>query len=166
MSRKIQKIYFVEKQEYFSHLNKKNIKINNFQNCEVLNLEIKDPKIYNQIEADSVNIILINPPYYLVKSSIPSKIEEKVIAKFEDENFLDDFFNFSKILLKDGGEIFMVNKFERLVDIFCISRKYNIEPKILKPILSKPYKKNDLVLLKFVKNGKNHLKIETPFVIN
>lgn len=166
LSRKIKKMYFIEKQQYFSYLNQKNIEINKFKNYKVLNLDIKDPKIYEQIKPESVDIILINPPYYLTETSIPSEIKEKFIAKFEDENFLDIFFKLSNTLLKNKGEIFMVNKFERLVDIFCMSRKNNIEPKILQPILSNPLKKNDLVLLKFVKNGRNFLKIENPFLIN
>ena len=60
----------------------------------------------------------------------------------------------------------MVNKLERLVDIFFLARKYKIEPKIMCHILPKHSKKHALALLKFVKNGRFFLKIENPFIID
>lgn len=164
--KKIKKIYFLEKQKYFAELNEKNIKINDIKNANIINLDIKDPNVINNISPNSVDIILINPPYYLASSSLKSSGIEKSIAKFEDDNFLDHFFKLSKTILKDRGEIYMVNRPERLVDIFYISRKHKIEPKIMKNIISDPSKKHSLVLLKFVKNGNNFLKIEDPFIIS
>ena len=60
----------------------------------------------------------------------------------------------------------MINKPERLVDLFVTSRRYNIEPKILRNVLSSSKKKPSLILIKFVKNANSFLKIEDPYIIN
>ena len=59
----------------------------------------------------------------------------------------------------------MVHKPERLVDIFCLMRKYHIEPKILKAIYPNVNSKPSLILIKGVKNAKEFLKVEKPVYI-
>lgn len=59
----------------------------------------------------------------------------------------------------------MVHRPERLVDIFYLMRKYNLEPKILKVVYSKNNSEPKLVLIKGIKNGKAFLKIENPLYI-
>lgn len=164
--RDIQRLIFVEKQKYFADLNTRNLELNNFENFEVINKDIKNPSLLEQITANSADIILINPPYNISTSSILSDLEEKANAKFEESDFLSVFFDLANKILRDRGKIYMVNKPERLVDIFIESRKNNIEPKKLKSILSNPYKRPSLVLIEFVKNAKPFLKIEDPFIIN
>lgn len=163
--KKIKKIFFVEKQDYFADLNKRNLELNNFKNFSVINLDIKNNEIFNKIGLNSVDIILCNPPYNIGSRAVKSASQEKSIAKFEDENFLDTFFLFCNKILKNKGEIYMIHRPERLVDIFTSCRNYSIEPKIMRFVLSNPLNKPPLVLLKFVKNGNNFLKIEDPFII-
>lgn len=166
--KKIQKLFFIEKQKYFADINLRNLIINNLEIQEkyaIINSDIKNKAILDQIEPNSVNIILVNPPYNISTNAVISAIDRKSLAKFEEKDFLDAFFSLSSILLKNKAKIFMVHRPERIVDIFSSSRKYNIEPKVMRYILSDPYKKPALVLLKFVKNGNNFLKIENPFII-
>ncbi len=164
--RSIKKMYFIEKQAYFADLNQRNIDLNDLQGYEVLNFDIKDDQILDIIAPNSIDIILSNPPYYISTSSIPSESKEMLEAKFGDEDFLDKFFYLANKLLKDKGVLFMINKPERLVDLFVTSRKHNIEPKILRNVLSSSKKKSSLILIKFVKNANSFLKIEDPYIIN
>ncbi len=164
--KKIEELYFVDKQEYFTKLNNKNIEINNIANAKALNFDLKNNEINDFFAPESVDIILINPPYYIDTDTVKPDISSKEMSRCEDESFLEAFFILSKRILKSGGEIFMVNKPERLVDLFFLARKYKIEPKNMKNIISDPKKRNSLVLLRFVKNGKNFLKVEEPFIIN
>lgn len=165
--RKIQKLFFIEKQDYFADLNKRNIKINNFDfnNYLVLNFDINNKDIINIIPLNSVDIILCNPPYHSFKNTVKSSSGKKAIAKFEEKDFLNDLFSLANKILKSKGEFYMVHRPERLVDLFNISRNYSIEPKIIKFIVSSPLIKPSLVLLKFVKNANSSLRIEDPFLI-
>ena len=60
-------------------------------------------------------------------------------------------------LLKFGGSFFTVNKEDRLVDIICLCRKYNLETKEIKVI--KSTKGSNIVLVKAKKGGKSGVKI-------
>ena len=164
--REIEKIFFIEKQGYFADLNKRNLEENNFKNFKVINKNIKDKAIFDEIEANSVDIILVNPPYGIVGSIVNSTFKEKSIARSEKNDFLEHFFSFAHKILKSNGEIFMVHRPERLVDIFCAARQNKIEPKTMKMVNSDPSKKPAIVLLRLVKSARPFLKIEDPFIIN
>ena len=59
----------------------------------------------------------------------------------------------------------MVNRPERLVDIFEYSRKYKLEPKELRIVYSKPNSNPKLVLIKAVKYANKYLKVREPLYI-
>ena len=68
-------------------------------------------------------------------------------------------------MLKFNGEFFMVHKPERLVEIFCLMRKYKIEPKrirFVQPSLDKPA---NIVLIEGSKNAGEFLKVEKPLCV-
>ena len=54
----------------------------------------------------------------------------------------------------------MVHRTERLVDLFYLLRKYNIEPKNIRFVCSNKNKESKLVLIKAIKCGKPFLNIE------
>ena len=58
------------------------------------------------------------------------------IAKHEIKITLEEIIKEASSLLKFGGYFYIVNKEDRLVDIFTLCRKYNLEPKELKIIKS------------------------------
>ena len=59
----------------------------------------------------------------------------------------------------------MVHRPDRIVDIFYLMRKYNIEPKSLKLVYPYINKEPNLMLIKGIKNAKPFLKIERPLFI-
>ena len=59
----------------------------------------------------------------------------------------------------------MVHRPDRIVDIFYLMRKYNIEPKLLKLVYPYINKEPNLMLIKGIKNAKPFLKIERPLFI-
>lgn len=156
----LKKIFFLEKQEYFVNLNKKNAEENlTKEEFEILNwdlINIKDEKI-KQIE-NSFDIITVNPPYKKYNSGINSSNVIKTIAKKEEENFLESLFKFSKKILKENGKMYMVNRPDRIVDICFFARKYKLEPKIMQ-IITNDKNTPKLILIQFVKNGGEFLKI-------
>lgn len=47
-----------------------------------------------------------------------------------DKLSIDDLFRSAKRMLKVNGNMFMIHRADRIVDIFENARKYNLEPKI------------------------------------
>ena len=88
-----------------------------------------------------------------------------MISRHEIEWTLEDIVKVSKQYLKDKGELYMVHRPERIVDILYLFRKYKIEPKEIRFVNSKAFQKPNLVLIKAVKNGKEFLKVYEPLII-
>ncbi len=155
----LKKVIGVEIQEEVAKMAKKSILLNNLENrFEILNCNIKElNKIY---ENQTFDVIVTNPPYKKQDSGIINENEKKLISRHEITANLEDFIKISKDLLKDKGELYMVHRPERLVDILELMRKYKIEPKELKMVCPNKNKEPNLVLIKGVKNAKPFLKVE------
>ena len=155
----LKKVIGVEIQEEVAKMAKKSILLNGLEGrFEILNCNIKElNKIYKK---QTFDVIVTNPPYKKQNSGIVNENEKKVISRHEITANLEDFIKIAKDLLKDKGELYMVHRPERLVDIFELMRKYRIEPKVLKMVCPNKNKEPNLVLIKGVKNAKTFLKIE------
>ena len=155
----LKKIIGVEIQEEVAKMAKKSILLNSLEGrFEILNCNIKElNKIYKK---QTFDVIVTNPPYKKQDSGIVNENEKKVISRHEITANLEDFIKIAKDLLKDKGELYMVHRPERLVDILELMRKYRIEPKVLKMVCPNKNKEPNLVLIKGVKNAKPFLKIE------
>ena len=155
----LKKVIGVEIQEEVAKMAKKSILLNGLEGrFEILNCNIKElNKIYKK---QTFDVIVTNPPYKKQDSGIVNENEKKVISRHEITANLEDFIKIAKDLLKDKGELYMVHRPERLVDILELMRKYRIEPKLLKMVCPNKNKEPNLVLIKGVKNAKPFLKIE------
>ena len=155
----LKKVIGVEIQEEVAKMAKKSILLNGLEGrFEILNCNIKElNKIYKK---QTFDVIVTNPPYKKQNSGIVNENVKKVISRHEITANLEDFIKIAKELLKDKGELYMVHRPERLVDIFELMRKYRIEPKVLKMVCPNKNKEPNLVLIKGVKNAKPFLKIE------
>ena len=160
----LKKVIGVEIQEEVYNMAKKSIKLNNLENkFEIINKNILDlDKIF---EKNTFDVIVTNPPYKKKEAGIKNDDERKIISRHEITANLEDFIKVSKDLLKDKGELYMVHRPERLVDILSLMRKYKIEPKLLKMVFSNKNKEPNLVLIKGIKNAKPFLKIEKNLYI-
>ena len=94
-----------------------------------------------------------------------SENEHNLISRHEIKCTLEDIIVKSFYLLKNNGELYMVHRPERLVDIVYLMRKNKIEPKELKFIYPKHGQKANLILIKGVKNAKEFLKVLKPLII-
>ena len=159
-----EKIVGIEIQEKMVELAKRNVELNNLNNkIEIINEDIKNIK--NNMEKEIFDVVITNPPYKKDNTGLKNIHEGKLIARHEIKCNLEDIILASKFLLKNNGELFMVHRPERLVDIIFLLRKYKIEPKVIKFIFPKANKEPNLVLIKGIKNAKPFLKIEKPLYI-
>lgn len=111
----------------------------------------------------SFDVITCNPPYIKSGSGIKNTSESKLIARHEIMCCLEDVIRISSLLLNQRGRLFIVHKPSRLTDIFCLMRKYRIEPKRLKEVYAKDFRRPpSLILVEGLFEGKSELRIESP----
>ena len=152
----------VEIQKKSYDLAKKSVEINNLDSqISIINDEIN--KLYLNLESDSFDVITCNPPFFEVNNdSKLNKNDYKTIARHEIKLNLDDIFKIARKILKNNGNIAIVHRPERLLDIIDTMRKYNIEPKRIQFVYPKKDKKANILLVEGTKNGNKGLKIEPP----
>jgi tRNA1(Val) A37 N6-methylase TrmN6 len=142
------KIYAVDINDDAINLLRESIKINNINNIIPVHEDLKNITL---IPKESVDLVTMNPPYYKENSGF--KREHEASARHEILCTLDDCIAAAARLLKYGGRLKMCHIPERLADVICTLRKYNLEPKILRVVANK---KNEprLLLIDAKKGGK------------
>lgn len=152
----------VEYQEEVFSMAKRSIELNHLEGqINVIHADIKE--LYQQIESDTYDTIVCNPPYFPLKSSEKKNISEyKKIARHEVTLNVNDVIKISKKLLKNNGNLALVHRPERLLDILECMRKNNIEPKKIRLIYPKPGFDANILLVEGRKNGNPGLKILSP----
>lgn len=160
----LQKVVGVELQKKVYEMARKSIVLNKLQDkFEIVNEDILNlTKMY---EKNSFDVIVTNPPYKKRDTGLLNDKSEKAISRHEMTATLEDFISVSNDLLKDKGELYMVNRPERLADVLTLMQKYNIEPKVLRFVYSKIYEPPKLILVKGIKNANEFLKVEKNLYI-
>lgn len=158
-------IYCVEIQKKLYEMAKESFEYNNLcDRIKIFNCDIADCEkfCYNEY----FDLVLCNPPYFKLeeKSYINLSIE-KQIARHELKMNLDKLFNVSKRILKNGGNLVIVHRPDRLMEILFLMREYNIEPKRIKFVYESISKESKLVLVEGQKNGSVGLKIDNPLIM-
>lgn len=144
----------------------KNLELNNKQNqINIINADIRN--LYKNFETEYYDVIVCNPPFFKVsKDSHLNKNDYKTIARHEVFLNLDDLFSISKKILKNNGIISIVHRPERLLDIICAMRKYNIMPKKIQFVYPKKDKEANILLIEGTKNGNSGMKILPPLFVH
>lgn len=155
----LKKVYAIEIQEEKAKLFKENLKLNGIYNIEIINEDLNKVSL----GTNAVDYIITNPPYYKITDNIGNKSEEFLISRQEKYLNLENIFDFTNKTLKDRGKLFMIHKPERIVEIFKESG--NLKPKRIKFVQSTYDKKPQFILVEFVKNANDGLKIEDPLII-
>ncbi len=128
------------------------------------NIEVINKNLNNvDFPINSTDYIITNPPYYKITDNISNTSEEFLISRQEKYLNLDDIFTFANKTLKDKGKLFMIHKPNRMVEIF--TKSANLKAKRLRFVSSKATTKPEFMLIEFVKNAKDGLKIEYPLII-
>ena len=105
-------IYAVEIQERMAKLMEKSINANGIKNIKVVNKDLND--CFDDFNSGFFDYIITNPPYIKRGGGIVNEKEGFSISRHEIMLTLDDIMKFSSQKLKSGGEIFMINRPQRL----------------------------------------------------
>jgi len=159
-------IYGVEIQKEVFDLAVKSVKINNFEKqIEIINRDLKG--IYQELGANSFDIVCSNPPYFKYKeSSYINKNDYLTIARHEVMVNLDELILEMNRLLKDGGRCYIVHRVNRLDDVILALKKYKFGIKRVKFIYSKEGNSEALsFLIEAKKNRPSDVVVLKPVVV-
>lgn len=159
-----EKIVGLEIQNEFVEMANRSIKINGFNDTmEFLHGDLKDKELLKSV--GRFDVVTVNPPYKLEKSGIVNPNDKYAIARHEVMCNLDNVIEACRIVLKDNGRLYMVHRPERLADIFCIMRKYRIEPKRVQMVHPNTKKPANILLVEGQRDGGAYLKWEPPIYV-
>ena len=162
----VDKIYAVEVQSDSFERIKRNITINGLErrieavHADVLNLTERFSELKN-----TCDVVMSNPPYMTGGCGIMNGNKAKTIARHETTAGLKDFIKTASELLKDRGELFMVHRPSRLVDICDFCRQFKLEPKNLQFVSPDRNSKPNILLIRAVKYGRPELFLEDPLYV-
>lgn len=157
-------VYGLEIQEEMVEMAIRSSNLNNTEDIVKFNCgDLKDKLMLESL--GRFDVVTVNPPYKLNSAGILNPNDKLAIARHEVLCNLEDVIIASKKLLKDNGRMFIVHRPERLADIFCLMRKYNIEPKRVKMVHPKAKKPANIVLVEGQRDGGSFLKWEEPLYV-
>ena len=154
----------VEIQEHVAEMANRSVEMNNIQDrVKIINEDLT--KLKEKIKAGTVDAITVNPPYKAKNSGLINERDTKTIARHEISCTLEDIIIEASRELKSSGNLYMIHKTERVVDILSLMRKHNIEPKRIRFIHPNVNEAPNLVLVEGLRSGKAFLKVEKPLYV-
>src|SRR3990172_6673719 len=152
------RITAVEIQEDMAKLAERNVNLNDVEpNISVLNSDIKE--LSKTLPSAHFDYIVTNPPYRQPTSGRTSPDRTRSVSNHEFAVTINDIMKVSQHLLKVRGRISLIYTADRLADLFSAMRRYRIEPKELRCILTKGDGSIRLVWVEGVREGKPGLNM-------
>lgn len=157
------KIYGFELQKEIYELAVKSIKVNQIDNVEIINDDVKNS--LNYFPGNNFDIVTCNPPYFkYTKNSIINENEIKSIARHEIKITLEDIIKIATKQLKAKGKFYIVHRSDRLIEIINYLNKYNFGIKKLQFVYSSIDANSSMVLIEAKKDCKNDVKVLKPII--
>ncbi|MDQ2086366.1 tRNA1(Val) (adenine(37)-N6)-methyltransferase [Herbivorax sp. ANBcel31] len=154
----------IEIQEDMAEMAKRSIKLNDIgDRVKIICGDLK--KSVDILGSSKFNVIVSNPPYMNAGGGLLSESNTKAVSRHEIFCTLEDVVKASEKLLKPKGQLAMVHRPDRLVDIIWLMRKYSIEPKYMRFVHPSAKKKANLILVKGIKHGRPQLKMMEPLYV-
>lgn len=163
---KAKEIVGVELQQASFEMAQRNLGLNRLEKkIQFVNCDIKDIFSKDDIHPHSFDMVISNPPYVIKNGGLKNDNQPKTIARHETTAELADFISQAAKLLKDKGDLFMVHRPNRLVDIAVLCRKYKLEPKEIRMVSPNKESKANIILIHCVRNGRPELKFLDPLYV-
>lgn len=155
----------LEIQKEMTEMSNRSVEYNNLQDrIKFINGDLKDEKLLKSL--GRFDVVTVNPPYKLKNSGIVNENDKNAIARHEILCTLEDVIKACRVLLKDGGRMFMVHRPERIADILTTMRKYKIEPKRLRMVYPSYGKAPNIILVEGKRDAKPFLKWDAPLYVH
>lgn len=160
-------IRLVEVQERLADMARRTIEGNSLEKqYEVLNADIKAYREWG--ERDSVDYILVNPPYFTAKDhQTLHQDEAQRIARHELLLTFDQLCEAMTWLLKTRGKAAIVHRPERLTELLTSLKAHQLAPKRLQLVYPKATQEANGVLIEVMKQGAiEGLRVLPPLIVH
>ena len=155
----------IELDEKAAALAKDNMAHNHLEErSRIINGDLREYRKY--FSAGSFDIVISNPPYFPMSSSIVSPDLRRASARGELTCTLDDICTAAAYLCRWDGKVYIVYKPERLVELFACMTSHGIEPKRLRIVSHAQGAVPSLVMVEGRRGGKTGLKLEAPLYLH
>ncbi len=167
---KARKIVGVELQDEMYDLAVRNISLNKLEDRlsvikeDILNVGQVISKVQTVVGMDLVDVVISNPPYKQIGTGTTNTNSVKYIARHEEKCKLEDIFKLGARLLRSKGKMYIVHKPERIADLICMARVFNLEAKRIRFMQPKIDKSASLVLIEYIKDGGVEARIENVLI--
>ena len=111
-------------------------------------------ELSGKVEYSSYDLVVCNPPYKAAGTGIVNPVQSQMIARHECTCTVEDIIRVASRLLRFSGRLCMCQRPERLSDLICTMRRYNIEPKRLRFVQQRASKQPKLFLIEGRRSGK------------
>lgn len=154
----------LEIQENMAEMAARSVSLNGLENrVRIVTGDVREYLKY--FAKASFDVVVSNPPYTNKGCGLINPHDSKAISRHEILCSLQDVVSAAADLLAPGGQLAMVHRPERLADIICCMRNCGIEPKYLRMVHPKPYKKPTMILIKGNRGGNPELKVMDPLYV-
>lgn len=117
------------------------------------------------LPAQSVNVVISNPPYMKKSSAVENSSEEIAIARHEIKCTLESVVKAASYVLKPNGRFYMIHKPERFSEIVIDGAKYNLEVKRARFVVPEKGENPTMVLVELIKCAGRGLIVEPELVV-
>lgn len=117
-------------------------------------------------EAGHFSAVYVNPPYRESFRGAASTKEGVRRACHEETVTLEDVLRTAAYALKFHGRLRMVHIAERMAEILSVMRRYDIEPKLLRPVYGRRGKEAKLFLVEGLRGGRAGLTLQDPLIVH
>ncbi len=151
----------IETQDNIAKMARESVRLNNLQDkIEIINNDVLHTCDY--VCAGSFDKVLCNPPYY--PNEDDRVLKGKDISRIESGYGIRTFINATSYALKNGGDLWISYKANRLATLLHSLKEHNLEPKEMTLIYPTPSKDVDIVIIKARKGAKEGLIIKNFLV--
>ncbi|MCH5253909.1 MAG: tRNA1(Val) (adenine(37)-N6)-methyltransferase [Lachnospiraceae bacterium] len=166
MEAKTQAAHFtgLEIQEESADMARRSVRLNGLEHkIDIVTGDIKEAG--SLFDAASFDVITCNPPYMIEQHGLTNPEDAKAIARHEILCTLEDVIAQTAILLRPGGNFFMVHRPFRLAEIMVLLHSYKLEPKRMQMVYPYVDKEPNMVLIEANRGGKPRMTVEKPLII-
>jgi tRNA1Val (adenine37-N6)-methyltransferase len=163
------KIFAFEIQEDYVALARENAELNGFSDrIEVIHENVRDitPSYLRPYGVEAVDFVVSNPPYMKQTSGALGLSDRKMVARHEMHSDISDFARAGANLLKNGGDMYIVYRPDRLCDLICALRENSLEPKEMCFVHANTFSAPSVVLVKAKKGAASGVNVIEPLFLN
>lgn len=157
---KVDRVIAIEVQDEYAELMRRNFEYNALSNIEAVTADVRDYK-----SATECDLVYTNPPYMKSTSGYSNRSSKKNLARHEVMGDIGDFMMAAKRLLAWGGDLAVVYRPDRLIDLVSAMRAAGIEPKVITLVMADEKSAPSLVLVLGRRGGKPSLRMTPPLLL-